>query len=134
MNDPFSASLFVEDIYTALGDLIRAAGGYKVVGAKLRPELMADVAGRWLSDCLNPDKRDKLDPAQIMWLLKEGRRVNCHTAIHFLVTDAGYSAPVPIEPRDEMAELQRQFIEATRAQSRLVERMEKLQPKLSRAT
>jgi hypothetical protein len=40
----------------------------------------------------------------------------------------GYAAPVPIEPRDEVAELQRQFIAATQAMSELALRMERLTP------
>lgn len=133
MADQQTASLFVDDVYTAIGDLIRALGGLKKVGVALKPDKPADEAGRWLSDCLNREKRDKLDLDQLMWLLKEGRKVGCHVAANFMLTEAGYAAPIPIEPLDEMAELQRQFMESVRTQARLVDRIEKIQPRLTKA-
>lgn len=38
----------------------------------------------------------------------------------------GYTLPTPVEPRDEAAELQRQYIEATRALMKMSERIERL--------
>lgn len=102
--------LIVEDLPTALGDVARALGGFKRTGALLRPELPADQAGRWFSDCLNPAQREKLSPDQMVMLLREGRRVGCHSAMAFLAQECGYAPPQPIEPADEAAELQRQFL------------------------
>lgn len=130
MIDHSQSPLFVEDLNTALADVVRALGGFKKVGATLKPDKMADEAGRWLSDCMNRDKREKLDLDQIMWLLKEGRKIGCHTAIHFMATEAGYSSPTPIEPKDEMAELQRQFMESVRMQAKIADRIEKLHPQV----
>ena len=45
--------------------------------------------------------------------------------MEFVAADAGYAAPQPIEPRDEMAELQRAFIESVNLQAKLAERMER---------
>lgn len=133
MTENYQPPLFVENIHTALSDVVRALGGFKRVGVELRPDKPADEAGRWLSDCLNADRRERLDYHQIIWLLKEGRRAGCHTAAHFLMHEAGYSIPQPVEPEDEMAELQRQFIESVRLQAKIAERIERVSPQLRRA-
>lgn len=133
MTEAYQPALFVEDIHTALSDVVRALGGMKKVGVAMRPDKPADDAGRWLADCMNKDRRERLDYEQIMWLLKEGRKVGCHTAMHFLNQEAGYAPPTPVEPEDEMAELQRQFMESVRIQAKLVERIEKVNPQIRRA-
>ncbi len=131
MSDFHQPPLFIEDVRTALSDVVRALGGFKKVGAELRPDKAADEAGRWLADCLNKDRRERLDYEQIMWILKEGRKHGCHTAMQFIASESGYTAPTPIDPEDEAAELQRQFMKSVHAQAKIVERMEKLIGKVS---
>jgi hypothetical protein len=118
--------LFVDSVNEALREAVKALGGAKEVGKKLRPEKMADEAGRWLLDCLNPERRERLDPEQVMWILREARKVGCHVAMNYIAQDAGYSAPQPVEPEDEKAELQRKFIESTHALARMAQRIEQL--------
>lgn len=118
--------LFFETAEEALGAVVAAGGGFKAVGHRLRPELPTDQAGNWLRDCLNPHKRDKLSPGQLVLLLAEGKRVGAHMAMHFLEREAGYALSQPLEPQDERAELQRQFVEAVRQQHALVARMERI--------
>lgn len=118
--------LFSESIYDALKDVVRALGGNKTVGVKLRPELTATAAGDWLKDCLNPEDRHRLDPEQMLWILREGRKVGCHSAIHYLCDDAGYAHATPVDPLDEAAELQRRFIEAVRESKRIADRLDRL--------
>jgi hypothetical protein len=123
MNQP---ALFHESINDALRELVAALGGMKQVGTRLRPELSADHAGRWLSDCMNPDRREHITPEQVMWLLAAGRKASLHGTIGWIATEAGYQAPAPIEPLDERAALQREFVEATKRQEQLLSRMERL--------
>ena len=126
MTETYQPSLFVESIYQALTDIIRVLGGAKKVGVLLRPELASDNAARWLNDCLNDSRREKLDIEQMLLLLREGRKVGCHIAIEYICQTAGYTTPKPSEPKDEMAELQRQFVESVRAQSAIATRIERL--------
>lgn len=132
ITEKYQPQLFIEDIHTALVDVVRALGGFKKVGVAMRPEKPADEAGRWLADCLNRDRRERLDYDQIIWLLKEGRRVGCHTAMSFISQESGYAQPVPVEPEDEAAELQRQFLASVQLQAKIVDRLERLQPKLAK--
>lgn len=118
--------LFSEDIYDALGDVVRALGGTKAVGILMRPEKPADEAGKWVKDCLNRNRLEKFDPEQVLWLLRKGREIGCHSAITYICDEAGYARPSPLEPEDERAALQRQYIESVRQAKQIADRMERL--------
>lgn len=117
--------LIHESINDALREVVQAIGGAKRVGVMMRPEKMPDDAARWISDCLNAERREKFDPDQVMWLLREGRNIGCHSAMYFVGREAGYAVEA-IEPLDEMAELQRKFIDASKGLSKMAERIEHL--------
>lgn len=127
--------LFHEDIHDALKTVVAALGGPQKVGVMLRPEYdeKPDTAGRWLSDCLNPDRSAKLDFDQFFAVLRAGRRIGCHVGMHHITQEVGYAPPQPVEPEDELARLQRQFIESTRLNQDLVQRMEKLVERTGRS-
>ncbi|NYT76627.1 hypothetical protein H0A71_06455 [Alcaligenaceae bacterium] len=119
-------SLFYETFFDALKANIGALGGVKSVGCKLWPEKTPDAAARQLNDCLNESRPEKLSPEQVLWLLAEGRKVNCHAAMNYLARESGYDDPSPIEPEDERTRIQREFIEAQKHMSKLAERMERV--------
>lgn len=106
------AQLWYETPEDALQSLVDALGGYKRVGAELRPSMPAAEAGRWLSDCLNAARPHKLEIRDLLWLLKKGREAGCHVAIAYINEHSGYAAPDPVNPEDEHAKLQREFINA----------------------
>lgn len=116
----------METLNDAIIECVRACGGSKQVGAALWPEKTPDAAQRALLDCLNEDRPAKLSPEQLLLVLRMARQRGHHAGINFIAADLGYGTPVPIEPRDEIADLQRQFIEASRTMQRMAERMEKL--------
>lgn len=124
MNDQMP--LFVEDLTEAIRATIMGLGGYKKVGAEMRPEMLADAAGRWLADCLNPDRRDRLCPDQLAWIRRKARQAGVHILMHFEAHDAGYSEPQPIEPEDERAKLQREFVSAMKGMEQIAKRIERL--------
>ncbi|WP_234197113.1 hypothetical protein [Pseudacidovorax sp. NFM-22] len=115
-----------ESLNDAIIECVRACGGSKQVGAALWPEKTPDAAQRALLDCLNEDRPAKLSPEQLLLILRMARQRGHHDGINYIAAELGYGTPVPIEPRDEIADLQRQFIEASRAMTRMAERMEKL--------
>lgn len=119
-------TLFVEDIWQALTDCVRAMGGAKVVGSRLRPEVDPQDAGKWLLDCLNPSRKEKLCVEQVMWLLRESRVANCHVAMNFIASSSGYTAPQPTDPEDQKAQLQRDFIASVELQRRILTQLERL--------
>lgn len=115
--------LFVEDYNEAIRATVQALGGFKRVGADLKPDLGVEAAGRWLSDCCNPDKREKLDPSQLAFIRRQARAAGVHVLAAYEAQEAGYAPPVAIEPEDERAALQRQFVAAVKALETIQNRM-----------
>lgn len=119
-------SLFVDSIYDALRGIVERAGGLKAVGLRLRPTKSADEAGRWLADCLNTSRPEKLDPEDVLHLLRIGREANYHGAKYWIDTECGYAPTPPVEPADEQAQLMREYIEAVKHQQQIANRLERL--------
>lgn len=109
----------------ALRACIDALGGAKAVGKYIWPAKSEDAATRLLLDCLNEDRPAHLTPDQAVFVFRLARdRVGCHAGMSYLTRALGYAPTVPVEPQDARAELQRQFIEASKAMAKLVERIE----------
>jgi hypothetical protein len=118
--------LAVEDYLDAISQTIKALGGFKVVGAALKPDIDAQRAGRWLADCCNVNERETLQPSQLAFIRRLARTRGIHTLVRFELADSGYAPPVPIEPQDEFAQLQRAFASSVEQHARIVERMEQI--------
>lgn len=117
--------LFVETLSEALKEAVRACGGAKKVAGQLWPEKPLEAAQTRLLDCLNDARPDKLSPEQTLLILKLAREAGSHVAINFICAEAGYANPLVIEPEDERAKLQREFINAQRSMAALAARMER---------
>lgn len=124
---PNSLALF-QDMNDALTAAVHAVGGFKKIGLALRPELdgRPQQAAQWLRDCLNHEKREKLSPEQLLHLLRLAREGNYHAAKHWIDGEAGYVASAPLNPRDELADLQRRFIESVHLSRDIAEKIERL--------
>lgn len=109
-----------------LAECVKAAGGAKVVGSRLWPERLVDQAQRHLLDCLNDDRPQRLTPDQVMLVAALARAAGCHLFMAHCAGRLHYEAPVPREPRDEAAELQRAFVQAVAQQQHILERMQAL--------
>lgn len=120
-------------INEALIDTVKALGGSKQVAPLLWPTKAPEAAQRVLLDCLNEDRPAHLTPDQVLFILRLARNRGIHIGMQSICGDLGYAEPVPIEPKDEAAELQRQYIEATRSMAAIAARMEKLAPALRAA-
>lgn len=105
---------------------IKAAGGSKQVGPMLWPEKTPEQAQRHLLDCLNPERTQHLTPEQMAFVLRLARDKGYHEGIQALLSSLGYAATTPIDPRDEAAELQRQFIESVKSQQAILARLERV--------
>ena len=118
--------LFYESIHDALRELVRVLGGAKAVGLTLWPgKSMQDAATR-LHNCLDHNRPEKLSPEDLLVLLKKGHERGCHLVMEYLAAEVGYTRPVPLDPKDELAQLQRQFIDAVHGVQAMGERLERL--------
>lgn len=123
MNQP---ELFHESINDALQAAVAALGGPKVVGAKMRPELPVDQAAGWVRDCVNAGRRERFHPEHVQMLLRECRRIGYHGLAAFMMRDANYQDPIPVEVEDAMQKLQQQFIAAVGEIDTIKKQMERL--------
>lgn len=116
----------METINDALIECVKALGGSKQVGPRIWPEKTPEGAQRLLLDCLNPDRPQHLTPEQVQFVLGLARAVGCHAGMQFLAASLSYAEPTPVEPEDERVQLQREFIEATKALAAMAQRIEML--------
>jgi len=106
---------FVESMNDMLIACVKACGGSKAVGPLLWPDKSVDSAQRLLLDCLNEDRPQHLPPDAVLFIMRMARERGVHDGMVFLSDRLGYSAPVPVQPEDKVAELQRKFIVAQQA-------------------
>jgi hypothetical protein len=112
-------------INAALIDAVKALGGSKVVGHKLWPEKAVDAAQRHLLACLNEDKPERLTPDHLMLVLRMARDIGHHDAMFQMCSLLGYSEPQPINPKDELAELLREYLETKKQDASNTVRIER---------
>ena len=118
--------LFHETLNDALQAAVAALGGPKAVGAKMRPELPVDQAAGWVRDCVNPSRRESFHPEHLQMLLRECREVGYHGLAAFMMRDASYQDPVPVEVQDQLQKLQQQFVDAVGSIDTIKKQMERL--------
>lgn len=116
---PEAPRLFYDSFEDAAAQVVAICGGPKAVGVFLWPTKTAESARTRLLDCLNPKEPDKLAPEEISMLARMGRDRGCHAIIEWFNFETGYAPPVPIDPEDARAELQRQFIDGVARLERL---------------
>lgn len=107
-------------------ECVKAAGGSKLVGAKLWPEKLIDHAQRALLDALNDDRPHHLKPDQVLLIAELARAAGCHLFMAHCAARLHYQPPVSRAPRDEMAELQRAFVQSVAAQQQMLAQMQAL--------
>lgn len=119
--------LWHDTLEDALRSCVEALGGSKKVGSELWPSKPVADAGRLVNHCLDPDRPEKMALAEIVMLLKMARTADCHVGMAFLAGECGYQEPVPVEPDDEKARLQREYVKAVKALDQISKRMKKVE-------
>ena len=120
-----TGSLFCESIEEAILEVARFCGGRKALAAEMWPSLPVREAHNRFDACCNPERREQSHPADLLYIARRGRAAGCHSLILFLARESGYADPQPVEPEDERARLQRDYIEAVKALDRIASRMER---------
>lgn len=104
-----------------------------IVGHILFPDKDPEAAGRYLADCLNPGRDEKLSAAQIFLLSRLAKRVGCHILHNHICEESEYQVGNPIEPQDEAAELYTRAESLARDLKDCVERLERAGKRISPA-
>lgn len=113
-----------ESFNDALIECVKSAGGSKTVASILWPEKPIHQAQQLLLACLNIERPEKLNPEQALLIIKLAKDTGLHTGIEYICHTLSYTMPQPIQPDDEKAQLQREFIEAQKSFAALSKRME----------
>lgn len=120
-------ALFHERAEDAAAAVIDACGGRKSFACELWPHKPQRDAHNLIDACLNPERRERFSPEHLMFICKRGREVGCHALMNYMARASGYADPIPVEPEDEIARMQREFVEATKALGQLAARIESVQ-------
>ena len=122
-----SDALLYEDELEAGRDAVKHLGGPKKVGPVFWPDKSPDGAARYLADTLNPHRSERLSPSQWLLLMRVAREAGFHGLAGYMMREAGYAAPVPLNPQTEAAVLA-QHVESLAGQmSSMLTRLERLQ-------
>lgn len=116
-------TLWFDDIYAALRGFVSFSGGSKTIGPLVFPK-KGEKAASWLDDCLNPDRSAKLDPEELMHMLRLARERGFHELMRYIGDTADYDIS-PREPKDELASLYGSYVEAAKEIRRLSEKIER---------
>jgi hypothetical protein len=112
-----------DNLRACLVACVKAAGGSKSVGTRLWPEKGVDAAARHLLNCLDEGRAERLTPDQVLYVAGLARAAGCHAYMDYCSRRLHYQQPVPREPAQELAELQRAFVEAAAGQAALASRI-----------
>lgn len=116
---------FYDSPEQAMGALVAQLGGAKKVGHALFPDKSVDAAGRYLHDCLNVDRPEKLTLSQWLLILRMAREAGFHGGMQWLAAEAGYDA-IPVSPREEADRLTLVIEQSTKTLSAALATMERL--------
>jgi len=112
----------------ALKEDVRRCGGTLVVAKALYGAAIDERDARIkLSNALNPDRPEKPSLAEVLQIMRMARARGGHAAMQYLAHELSYAPLVPVEPRDEAAELQRALVDGMAELRKGFERLERLQ-------
>lgn len=95
-------SLIHERIEDAMDEVIRVCGGRKKFACDLWPDKPQRDAHNLLDACLNPERREKFSPSQLMYILKRGKAESCHAFMNYFAAECGYECtPISTELQED---------------------------------
>jgi hypothetical protein len=126
--------LMVEDEYEAMKQAAYAVAVFhepskrkawsKVVGHMLWPTMDPDDAGKKLANHLDKNRSEKLEIREYLWLKREAKRAGCHILHAFDCEFTEYQVSNPVQPKDELVDLQTRYINAAREMKEIADRIE----------
>jgi nitroreductase len=115
-------ALFHESLADSLGADIAAAGGFKVVAAKLWPA--ESNSAQKLRNCLNDSQPHKLAPDEVLQIKKLAYEVGSTATVDYEAHQLGYECNW-IEPEAEAAKLDREIRDLLECVNRKLDRKAK---------
>lgn len=119
-------ALFHDRVEDAIDEVIRACGGRKQFACEMWPDKPQRDAHNLLDACLNPERREKFSPTQVMYILKRGRDVGCHAFMHYFGQECGYEVR-PIQKDAEVNRLTDVVEQSTKTLAAALAQLERMQ-------
>jgi hypothetical protein len=120
------SALFHERIEDALDEVIRVCGGRKKIACEMWPDKPQRDAHNLMDACLNPERRERFSPAQVLYIAKRGSEVGCHAVMMFLARECGYEVK-PITRGEEVDRLTTVIEQSTKTLATALSTLERLQ-------
>lgn len=114
--------LFYDTVYDAIHNAILACDGFKVVSGVLWPAMKPSSAYARLKSCVDLHKDEKLDLEEVIAIARLAKDRGNHALMQYLGSELGYKVET-VEPEDERAALQRDFINAVETVSKIQQRL-----------
>lgn len=119
------AELFHDTVLDACGSVVNSIGGVKRAACLLWPNDPMVRAEQRLRECLNGDRPQRFSPDELMRLMRLGREAGDHSIMNYLAAELGYNHPTPIDPDDQRAERERQFLAGLQRLEQLAKRLQR---------
>lgn len=84
------ADLWHDNILDAIGAAVQAAGGFKMVAARVWPSLDVSTATTRLRASINPDHAQKLCPEELLLVARLAKDAGDSSIMNFLARELGY--------------------------------------------
>lgn len=116
---------FYEGVEDALSACVRALGGAKVVGAILWPDKPMEEARTLLLNCLNPNRKEKLDYTQIIWVFREAKRVGFYAGFQWFARECEFESRA-VTSEEEMDRLANVIEASTKTLANSIAKLERM--------
>lgn len=83
---------FYEGAEDALKAAVQALGGAKAVGARLWPDKPIEEARTLVLNCINPDRKEKFDYSQLIWIFREAKRIGHAQGFEWFARECEFEA------------------------------------------
>lgn len=120
------SALFHERFEDALDEVIRVCGGRKKVACDMWPDKPQRDAHNLMDACLNPERRERFSPAQVLYITKRGAEAGCHAVMTFLARECGYEVK-PITKAEEVDRLTSVVEQSTKTLTSALAALERIQ-------
>lgn len=126
MTDNGQEQLWYESIYDAAAQLVYALGGPQKVAGKLWPSKDPIQAGRYLSQCVDPDRNEKLALDEFLQLMRWGREAGFHYLAKHIADECFYEFRV-VEPEERRDDLRTKILHMSKEMQKMFKELERIE-------
>ena len=119
--------LWHDNLEDAVRAVVEYIGGPKKVSAALWGGKDPSDGARHLNRCLDVDRNEKLSFGELMWILREGSRKGCHTAMAFIANFCQYEEPKPVTKEQQAATLRQEVLSMGKQLQSALDKLERLE-------